>query len=55
MAYYEFKCTACGTVFTRQESFEEHERHKQVKCPECGSQRVERIWTPVHVVTGKKS
>jgi putative FmdB family regulatory protein len=55
MPTYEYKCTECRKRFTVQESFEEHDRHQRVKCPKCGSQKVERILGAVFAKTSKKS
>lgn len=55
MPYYEFECTECGRTFTEKESFQEHDDHKKVKCPKCGSEKVEQLVVPVFTVTSKKS
>ena len=54
MPYYEFECKRCGRRFTVEESFAEHNRHKE-KCPKCGSKRVEQLISSVHAKTSKKS
>ncbi len=55
MPYYEFQCTQCGEKFTQKQSFEEHVQGKRVKCPKCGSQKVERVVGSVLAKTSKKS
>ena len=55
MPYYEFECLKCKKTFTVKESFEEHDTHKQVKCPKCGGREVEQLLTTVRVKTSKKS
>jgi putative FmdB family regulatory protein len=55
MPVYEFECAKCGKTFTEHETFEEHDRHPEVKCPDCGSTEVHQHMTPVGVKTSKKS
>ncbi|MBX6315686.1 MAG: zinc ribbon domain-containing protein [Isosphaeraceae bacterium] len=55
MPMYEFECADCAKTFTAQESFEEHDQHREVKCPHCGSTNVHQLLTPVGVKTSKKS
>jgi putative FmdB family regulatory protein len=55
MPEYEFQCAKCGKQFTVEESITEHEQHHKVKCPQCGSTKVERRFSPVFVKTSKKS
>jgi putative FmdB family regulatory protein len=55
MPEYEFECTKCQKQFTVEESVKEHEHHQRVKCPECGSTKVERHFSPVFAMTAKKS
>src|ERR1700730_7713755 len=49
MPYYEHECTECGKKFEALQSFEEHDRHQQhevhqpLKCPKCGSKKVEQL------------
>jgi putative FmdB family regulatory protein len=54
MPVYEFRCNACGKEFQIVESIKDYDP-KKVKCTKCGSSRVERVWSDVHVVTSKKS
>jgi len=54
MPVYEFRCNACGKGFQIVESIKDYDP-KKVKCTKCGSSRVERVWSGVHVVTSKKS
>ena len=54
MPDYDFKCTECRKRFTETQTFEEHDR-KRVKCPKCGSQKVERVIGAVFAKTSKKS
>jgi putative FmdB family regulatory protein len=55
MANYEFECQACRKKFAVQQSFAEHDRQPKPKCSKCGSRKVERLVSAVHVKTGKKS
>jgi putative FmdB family regulatory protein len=54
MPVYEFQCSACGKKFQVVESIKDHDP-KKTKCTKCGSSRVERVWSQIHVVTSKKS
>ena len=55
MPEYEFQCKKCDKEFIVKESMKEHERPHQIKCPKCGSSKVERRFGEVFVVTSKKS
>jgi putative FmdB family regulatory protein len=55
MPLYEFECAKCKTTFTEKETFEEHDRHRKVKCPKCGSTDVHGLMGAVGVKTSKKS
>jgi putative FmdB family regulatory protein len=55
MPVYEFECARCQTTFTEKETFEEHDRHPEVKCPKCGSTEVHGLVSAVGVKTSKKS
>jgi putative FmdB family regulatory protein len=59
---YEYECTGCGHRFEAQQTIaehdkhEDHEKHEPLKCPECGSKRIEqRVPSAVYVITSKKS
>jgi putative FmdB family regulatory protein len=54
MPVYEFHCAACGKDFQIVESIKSYDP-KKVRCGKCGSARVERVWSAIHVVTSKKS
>jgi putative FmdB family regulatory protein len=54
MPVYEFRCNACGKEFEVILSVNDYDPRK-VKCTKCGSPRVERVWSEVHVHTAKKS
>ena len=55
MPVYEFHCKKCSKVFDEKETFAEHDKHPQVKCPDCGSADVEEVMIPVGVKTSRKS
>ena len=55
MPDYEFRCAECRKRFTLTQTFEEHDRAKRVKCPKCGSPKVERVIGEVFAKTAKKS
>jgi putative FmdB family regulatory protein len=55
MPDYEFECSKCSKVFTEHETFAEHDKRPQVKCPACGSTEVHQLMSTVSVKTSKKS
>ncbi len=55
MPTYEFECIQCGEKFPQKQSIEEHDQHKKVKCPKCGSANVGQLISPTFVKTSKKS
>ncbi len=54
MPAYEFECIKCGKDVTLIMTFSDYEK-KNYKCPDCGSKWLERLVSPVQVVTSKKS
>jgi putative FmdB family regulatory protein len=54
MPTYDYACQKCGHAFQRIEKISEHGL-KKVKCPECKSTRVERVFTSVFVKTSRKN
>jgi len=52
--YYDYRCGQCRSKFTVKQTFEEHGR-KKVKCPKCGTQKVDRLIGEVFTKTSKKS
>ncbi len=55
MARYDYQCQKCARKFTIEETFGEHEKHRAVKCPKCGSKEVQQQYTDVHVQTARKT
>lgn len=55
MPLYQFECKQCAKTFDEKETFEEHDHHREVKCPHCGGTNVAQAPIPVGVKTAKKS
>ena len=55
MPDYDYRCADCRKKFTMKQTFEEHDRRSRVKCPKCGSGKVERVIAAVFAKTSKKS
>ncbi len=54
MPVYEYRCAQCHRKFTVTMSIAEYEK-KKVKCPKCGSKKVEQQPAAFYAVTSKKS
>ena len=54
MSEYMFHCEDCDKEFTRNLHISERDRGT-VKCPQCGSERVQQLVTAFSAVTQKKS
>ena len=54
MPHYEYLCLACNKKFSQVLSLAEYEKAK-VKCPKCGSAKVEQQWAAFYATTSKKS
>ncbi len=54
MPHYEYQCSACGKKFSIVLTLAEHEK-SQLKCPKCGSTKVEQQWAAFYATTSKKS
>jgi len=54
MPQYDYACTDCDHHFTVILTLDEHE-HEKVKCPKCGSRKVEQLVSAFFAVTSKKS
>ncbi len=52
--HYEYLCSACSKKFSIALTLAEHEKGK-VKCPKCGSTKVEQQWAAFYATTSKKS
>ena len=55
MPTYEYECEKCRHRFVKAQTFAEHDQHRKIKCPKCGSQIVQQLIASVHVKTAKKS
>jgi putative FmdB family regulatory protein len=54
MPHYEYLCLACNKGFSLVLTLTEHEKDK-IKCPKCGSTKVEQQWAAFFATTSKKS
>jgi len=54
MPRYEYLCPACSKKFSIVLTIAEHEKG-EVKCPKCGSAKVEQQWAAFYATTSKKS
>jgi putative FmdB family regulatory protein len=54
MPEYEYLCKSCNKVFDLHLTLDDHE-HGKVKCPNCGSSKVEQQYPAFFAVTEKKS
>jgi putative FmdB family regulatory protein len=54
MPVYDYKCVDCKKKFTLTLTVSEHDKVK-VKCPKCGSKKVEQQMASFFAVTSKKS
>lgn len=54
MPSYDFRCGGCRKKFSLVMSIIERER-KRIKCPKCGSQRVETVFSSFFAKTSRKS
>jgi putative FmdB family regulatory protein len=54
MPAYDFRCGACRKRFSLVLSIGEREQ-KRIKCPKCGSQRVETVFSAFFAKTSRKS
>ncbi|MEJ2678039.1 MAG: zinc ribbon domain-containing protein [Gemmatimonadota bacterium] len=54
MPTYEYRCLECDEVFERPEHISEH-TDAHPKCPICGSEKVEQVFSSFFAKTSKKS
>ena len=54
MPVYDYRCAKCKKKFSVTMSISDHDK-KTVKCPKCGSGKVERQLAAFYAVTSKKS
>ena len=55
MPAYEYVCKDCLKDFTIFLSLKEYDIKSEIKCPHCGSDKVQRKFTGFFVKTDKKS
>lgn len=53
MPFYDLKCS-CGEVFNVMASMSDRENGK-IKCPKCGSDKLEAVFSNVNIVRSHKS
>ena len=54
MPYYEYLCQDCNKKFSLALTVAEHDKGK-IKCPKCGSSKLEQQWAAFYATTSKKS
>jgi putative FmdB family regulatory protein len=54
MPTYDYTCLECKKEFSVTLSIKEHDDEK-VKCPECGSEKIEQLFRSFFAKTSKKS
>ena len=55
MPLYEYRCSACDTVFSHTETMAEHANRPHPRCPKCQSQAVEPVFSDFFAKTVRKS
>jgi len=55
MPAYEYECNACGRDFTLFLTLREYDEISELKCPHCGSDKVQRMFTGFFAKTSRKS
>ena len=55
MPRYDYRCQDCTFSFEVRMSMSEYSEGTKPKCPQCGSQGVERSFTSVSVLTGSRA
>lgn len=53
MPFYEFECKKCNKTFTLVMTLEKYKKGN-IKCPECWSKEVERVYSQFYSFTSKK-
>jgi putative FmdB family regulatory protein len=49
MAFYDLRCLKCGAEFNVKATMEEREK-KHIKCPSCGNNEFERIYSTMNIM-----
>lgn len=53
MPYYDLRCSKCGKEINVKASMEDREK-KSIKCPDCGENEMETIFSKVNIVQSRK-
>ena len=53
MPFYDLRCS-CGEEFNVMASMSDRE-NKRIKCPKCGSDKLEAVFSKVNIVQSRKS
>lgn len=54
MPTYEYRCQECENIFEQQGRITDRE-HLHPKCPDCGSEKVEQVFSSFFAKTSRKS
>lgn len=54
MPFYDLKCKQCGEEFNIMAKMSERDQ-KLIKCPKCGSNELDPIFSSVNIVQSRKS
>lgn len=54
MPTYVFRCDECQNVFERFISFANLASPPEILCPQCASQRIQRVWTAPLLMTASE-
>jgi putative FmdB family regulatory protein len=54
MPTYDYLCLSCGKKFSAHMTIGNHDKHK-VKCPKCGSRKLQQRVEQFVAITAKKS
>lgn len=56
MPTYVFRCEECNNTFERFISFAHLANPPEILCPQCASQRIQRVWTaPLLMTTSERT
>lgn len=54
MPFYDLKCKKCGEEFNTMAKMSDRE-NKIIKCPNCGNDELEAVFTKVNIVQSRKT
>ena len=55
MPRYDYRCDDCGHAFEVRLSMSEYSEGNKPDCPSCGSEKAERTFSSVGVLTGSRA